>query len=1153
MADFEFPVWSVRQVLDHRLLLAEGLGYHEVARLGCKKERVHDHLRRNLKRLIEATPLAALYRRQIGEAPTVERVEVMLDQSPDKGLWREPLTLHFPIVRWRHPSGTELAFVPALGIEVVANRETKLFKQLDAEIRMALERGRELTLSRLVACQRAARVEVERMIVPVTLQSAKARVLASERAEDRGPSVLSQVGANLRRAPDEPAFGLETIVAQLADLVNARQPRSVLLVGPSGVGKTATVRELVRKSAEFGLGDRPFWATSGARLVAGMSGYGMWQERCQKVVREAGRRKAILHLGNLVELMEVGKSEFNATGIAAFLRPYLARGEFLAIAECTPEQLPLIEREDPHFLAVFQVLNVPEPEGLAGREILEKVAARTTRQSSNAVSTSALDWIDRLHRRYATYSAYPGRPLRFLQNLCGDVREGVTEDNVLQAFQRETGLPKVLLDPAMPLDLVETGQWFGERVIGQEEAVDLIVDLLATTKAALARPRKPIASLLFIGPTGVGKTEMAKALAEFLFGSRLRLTRFDMSEFGDPVSAQRLVGGVFGSEGLLTAKIREQPFSVLLLDEFEKADPLFLDLLLQILGEGRLTDAGGRLADFSNAVVILTSNLGAESFQLGGFGFAKEGTIAQQTAARAHFERAVQAHLRPELFNRIDRLVPFAPLSAETIRLIAERHLERIRQRDGIRFRGVALRLGDNVAAHVARNGYDARYGARPLVREIERSLLAPLAESLNRFGADTALHADVELAADALKIDVKSRTDEHGKPLRVRPSDGLQANEAGRCMALRRQIQALEQGTAVKELANELFQLEKEQQRWEKLLLRYQRKLATLAGRDDERRRRFETAEPHARRQLQERLIKLAKLRNVSGRLRELAERCNDLESRLLIATYENRSENTKSSGDIQLLEEVFYDLLMVFYCRQLGAADQLTLTLFSEDPAFLRELATAYLTVAGRHEMTHESVAYGPPGWGLPTGDPRRFKNDLPEGADGESTDDPTKYSWLPYETDSGPYYRLVMTRGDRKRELLTLKVIKDIWPFLGSPWTQVIGLGFPLRGAAAALRFMPEAGLHSLRSQGKPECKCLVETHAEASLFVFPPTGIARRGAIGTQNRRRLYDRVHRAVDDVRLEGNLSWQSGSLVDALDEATEKCMQRSLLSLLEE
>src|SRR5439155_27085957 len=221
--------------------------------------------------------------------------------------------------------------------------------------------------------------------------------------------------------------------------------------------------------------------------------------------------------------MEVGKSEYNALGIAAFLRPYLTRGDLLAIAECTPEQIPLIEREDPHLLAVFHVLTVPEPDVEQGRMILKHVAAC----QHKPLPAETLDTIDRLHRRYATYSAYPGRPLRFLNNLLHDRHEAPTivAADVLAAFTRETGLPRVLLDPAEPLDLGRIRAWFEERVLGQPEAVDLVVDLLATTKAGLARPRRPIASRLFIGPTVVGKTEMAKTLAVFIFRSRQRLTR----------------------------------------------------------------------------------------------------------------------------------------------------------------------------------------------------------------------------------------------------------------------------------------------------------------------------------------------------------------------------------------------------------------------------------------------------------------------------------------------------------------------------------------------------------------------------------------------------------------------------------------------------
>ena len=677
------------------------------------------------------------------------RVLLALEPPTGSVLWREPLPLTFPVLRWRHGADAELAYVPALGITVVAGRQEELDRRLPHEIRAALARLQSVpTLDHLAMLQRATRLRVEPLIVNVEIPSAKQRAQTADLEREKAPSVLARVATDLTRQSDEPTWGLEPLVEQLAELLTARQPRSVLLVGASGVGKTAAVRELARHRAAVQLGATPFWATSGARLVAGMTGYGMWQERCRQVVREAARRRAILHLGNLMELMEVGKSEYNSMGIAAFLRPYMARGDLLAIAEATPEQLPIIERDDPHLLEVFHQLNVAEPDAEQGRAILAHFAAHASGGVARSLPADTLETLDRLHRRYATYSAYPGRPLRFLANLLQDRRGGATIQpvDVLDAFTRETGLPRVLLDPAMPLDLERTRSWFEERILGQPEAVELVVDLLATTKAGLARPRWPIASLLFIGPTGVGKTEMAKALAEFLFGSRQRLVRFDMSEFADPVAVRRLVGGSPGSEGLLTAKVREQPFSVLLLDEFEKAHPQFLDLLLQVLGEGRLTDAAGRLADFTNSVVILTSNLGAESFQQGEFGFAGEAIgTGRREAARDHFTREVQAFLRPELFNRIDRLVAFAPLGAATIERIAEGYLNRLEARNGVRYRGVTLSFAEGVAGHLARNGFDARYGARPLLRAVERELLAPLADQMNRYNAETSLAVQVE------------------------------------------------------------------------------------------------------------------------------------------------------------------------------------------------------------------------------------------------------------------------------------------------------------------------------------------------------------------------------------------------------------------------
>ena len=203
-------------------------------------------------------------------------------------------------------------------------------------------------------------------------------------------------------------------------------PRSVLLVGPSGVGKTAAVYKLARDGSHAGTRQRPIWSTSGARIVAGMSGFGMWQERCQSLSREATASKAIIHLGNLMELLQVGQSEGNDVGVGEFLRPAIARGELLAISECTPEELTLIERMSPGMLEAFVRMDIQEPSPETSKTILHQAVDVYGRNRDVGLDDTALATLDRLHRRYATYSAYPGRPLRFLKHLLADAAQGQT-------------------------------------------------------------------------------------------------------------------------------------------------------------------------------------------------------------------------------------------------------------------------------------------------------------------------------------------------------------------------------------------------------------------------------------------------------------------------------------------------------------------------------------------------------------------------------------------------------------------------------------------------------------------------------------------------------------------------------------------------------
>ena len=281
-----------------------------------------------------------------------------------------------------------------------------------------------------------------------------------------------------------------------------------------------------------------------------------------------------------------------------------------------------------------------------------------------------------------------------------------------------------MVDPDIPMNLQAVRAHFKSEVFGQDVAVDRIVDVLASVKTALTKKGKPIASFLFVGPTGVGKTEIAKVLAKFMFGRRDRMIRFDMSEFSDPYSVQRLTGEGFFQDGILTAAVRREPFCVLLFDEIEKAYPSFYDLLLQLLGEGRLTDSRGRLVNFCSTIIIMTSNIGAANLQGNRISLVQEDS---PQSVNQHFLSAVQQHFRPELFNRIDQVIAFQPLDRDTVRFVVEREMNLFKKREGIQFRNLDLSISEEVLDHLAKIGYDYRYGARYLQRTIRTQLVIPL------------------------------------------------------------------------------------------------------------------------------------------------------------------------------------------------------------------------------------------------------------------------------------------------------------------------------------------------------------------------------------------------------------------------------------------
>lgn len=933
MPETEFQITTVHRSLGDGLEVVEALGFPELSALGETAEDAGNRLAKKIRQFLtndELCPALELHRRRlkIQAQPSFLSLEFTPPRRTPE--WQLPIMVRFEFVRWTEREDLHHAYVPTLNLGIFTPRMEDLEKRLAEHVRRVLAiRHKRLTLQVIESIQSQEPLTLGQLTVSASLPSPLDVELTAQ-SESKSESVLSKLAeelpplSSLKRGDPPPpaAYEVDEPLQQLASVLSGPRPRSVLLVGPPGSGKTAIIREFARRRAQHGFPHTAFWSTSGSRLMQGQAGFGMWQERCLKLCRELSHSRGILHLGPLSELLEVGRASRGGEGVASFLRPWLARGEVLAIAECTASQLDAIQRADPQLLQAFVRIEVREPAPDVTRRILERLWSDAPGTVA-PTPAEAIDWILRLHTRYGTYSANPGRPVRFLRQLLADQfpSKQLAPREVTRAFTRETGLPEVLLEDDVPLDLSTTRDWFTQRVIGQPQSVDKVLDVLALIKTRLARPRRPLASLLFIGPTGTGKTELARSLATFVFGDASRLVRFDLSEFNDPISVQRLIGGLGPSpEGLLTSRVREQPFLVLLLDEFEKADASFFDLLLQILGEGRLTDAAGRVADFCNAVIVMTSNLGAESLRRGPSGFGVESALQASEA----FAEAVRQFLRPEIYNRIDALVPFAPLDREIVATIARRQLDLVLRRDGLSRRRVDLKIGPGVAEYLAETGFDARYGARPLKRKIEQEFVAPLADALNGYDFQLPLRAQVDCVHKRLKVRVTAMTGSK-QSLDAENSLGFLASQI----------------TSQRRAANQLLNCREARE--------LENQASLLAVRD----RRLAKSRWKSPAQL-EQLSRLPELRDCLDRLAEYDRRVAEAESKALLALYSDDSrEDVRRELQLLLatLGSEYLSLQRHLFRLGFERPDECVLALFSEPRGDLLQLATAYAQVMRRH----------------------------------------------------------------------------------------------------------------------------------------------------------------------------------------------------------
>jgi ATP-dependent Clp protease ATP-binding subunit ClpA len=602
----------------------------------------------------------------------------------------------------------------------------------------------------------------------------------------RRPEALVQVATNLtHRAEDSSlrrAYGRQKLVDELVEVMTATTPAHVCLVGPAGSGKTAIVEEAARQTFEMQQvyqQRRDLWQTSGDRIIAGMSIIGQWEQRAEAICDELSERGDVLVVDDFLGLVRAGKTHAGDSNVARFIEPYLDQGRFSLIAEATEATFEVARLEAPGFVERFRRIQVPELDHERTLSIITDLVRALEAQQRVRFTPDAVESILRLAGRYLRQEAFPGKAVRlvrqcftaavrqlteayeresaidgvrdyFDRSVMSGVDDGQSDDGrhdvhndevridpdlVARVVHRQTGLPLRLLVPGRGRAPEEVRATFESRVFDQPEASDVVTSLIVATEQGMTDPQRPLGSFLLIGPSGVGKTETAKALAVDLFGGRDRLVRFDMSEFSEAGAATRLIGTAREPDGELTGRVRIQPFCVLLFDEIEKAHPMVLDLLLQLLGDGRLTDAAGRTVDFCNTVVLMTSNLGAGSEERW-MGFTEKA----ESDRRLHYRRAAEQFFRPEMFNRIDRVIPYRPLSSETLRRIARRTLRELLERRGLRQGQIMVDVDRRLVEHLVRGVVDRRYGARTLAHRIEQKLITPLARKLADHDPDQGL-----------------------------------------------------------------------------------------------------------------------------------------------------------------------------------------------------------------------------------------------------------------------------------------------------------------------------------------------------------------------------------------------------------------------------
>ena len=627
--------------------------------------------------------------------------------------------------------------------------------------------------------------KVRHEVIRVLSQSSSAGPSAQEPKRASKTPTVDQLGINLTEAARagklDPVIGREKEIERVIQILGRKTKNNPALIGEPGVGKTAIAEGLAHRIIagdvpDILLNKRVLTLDIGS-LVAGTKYRGEFEERLKKIIEElCNTNDAVLFIDELHTLVGAGAAE-GAIDAANILKPPLSRGELQCIGATTLDEYRKYIERDAALERRFQPVMVEEPTMEQTVDILLGIRERYEQHHKVTITDEAVKAaaklrvalyslpsdlktlkaeLDRLQaeeeqaglaRDYEHAAQKKAERLRIESEFNAkrddwerehQLDEVVDENDIAEVVSMWTGIPLNTMLETESEKLLHMEDRLHDRIIGQDAAVHAIADAIRRSRAGLKNPRRPIGSFIFLGSSGVGKTELAKALAEFMFDDEDALVRVDMSEYREQHTVSRLFGappGYVGYEegGQLTEAVRRRPYRVVLFDEIEKAHPDVWNALLQILDDGRLTDGQGRVVDFRNTVLIMTSNLGTEFVRKSGsLGFLRRGEDDVDTDDNQDkIERALKATFRPEFLNRVDEIITFKPLTIADVVRIVDLQMQEIQNR--LAEHGLTVQLTDAARQWLAREGYDPAYGARPLRRALQRHVESPLSVQMLR------------------------------------------------------------------------------------------------------------------------------------------------------------------------------------------------------------------------------------------------------------------------------------------------------------------------------------------------------------------------------------------------------------------------------------